>query len=83
MESTIEIRKVIGHEAKLVVGCEFRDWLIAERVFNQADNQYQVEPKYGDGDFLVDLYHGGELESTFVTDEAGARQIDERFFREE
>lgn len=79
MESTIEISKVTGHEAEFVVGCEFKNKLHAEQVFNQADNEYQVEPLHGVGDYLVDLYHGYDLISTFVTDEAGAKQIDKRF----
>ncbi len=82
MEARIEIMEVTGNEAGLKVGCEFKKRAHAEQVFKQIENEYQEAPNYGVGDFLVDLWVGHDLIDTVITNEAGAKQIDERFFRE-
>lgn len=63
MEARIEILEVTGDEAPLKVGCEFQSKAHAEQVFEQIEREYRADPNYGEGDFLVDLWVGGDLRS--------------------
>lgn len=76
---TIEIRKVTGSESELVIGCEFLSKEVAIKTFKQLE-QYAVTPKYGIGDYLIDLHIGQDLMETIITTAEGASEIDKWYF---
>lgn len=82
MTATIEIRKVTKQgDSKFVVGCEIRNKQAADQLFYEIDRNYHVKPTYTEQDYLIDLYHGEDLIATCVTDEKGAKEVDERYFK--
>jgi hypothetical protein len=78
---TIEISKNTGEELEFVVGCEFYNEKLAKQVFHETSRIFAKNPKYGAGDYLVDLYDDEGLSKTFVTDATGAKAIDELYFK--
>jgi benzoyl-CoA reductase/2-hydroxyglutaryl-CoA dehydratase subunit BcrC/BadD/HgdB len=78
---TIEISKNTGDELEFVVGCEFYNEKLAKQVFHETSRIFAKKPTYDNKDYLVDLYDDQDLLETFVTDETGAKAIDEIYFK--
>ena len=79
MTYTIAISKVTDGEQEFIIGCEFKNKLRADQVYSEIDNKYQTEPDYFT-DYLIDLYHGDDLVSTFVTNAYNADMIYTLYF---
>ncbi|PTM51931.1 hypothetical protein [Desmospora activa] len=75
--ATIEISKIVtGGTTDLVASYRFNQEAAAEKAFNEIGVYETVR---NIGDFLVDLKYHGDQVATFITNETGVRQIENKF----